>query len=400
MLTTDGLKMPRLNLNLLYFAPCELHEGVGGSARLENMVFILQQLGLNIQLVSYIPKDEFRVEHENISNFLGAKRIYIPKSAPRFFKTFAIPLVLMYGLKYAKRSDVIFAHAPGIMSGFPALIFAKMFNKPLIIDHMDVKDPDTPRFIYDKVLRGSTIVFAISHYLEEEVKSKHGGEAFYVPIFIDTNIFQKDLRKRKIIRERLGLVDKEILIGYAGSFSYVEGVPVLLKAFKNLIEKYEDIRLIVIGEMNVGSDNIPQIIDEFSLREKVIQIPRQPRKNIPNYLSACDILCSPKIDCEINRAANPVKVFEYLSMNLPTVCSAVGGIIDTIKDKFNGLLVKPGDIKDLEEKLEWIILHPERAKEIGENGRKTVIENYSYKAIRDKIKSIIINIINIMMDTR
>ena len=92
--------------------------------------------------------------------------------------------------------------------------------------------------------------------------------------------------------------------------------------------------------------------------------------------------------------ANPVKVPEYLSMGLPTVCSAVGGIIDTIEDGVDGLLVKPGDVKDLEEKLEWIIQNPEQAKEIGENGRKTAIEKYSYEAIENTIGQAISEIVD------
>ena len=96
----------------------------------------------------------------------------------------------------------------------------------------------------------------------------------------------------------------------------------------------------------------------------------------------------------VNRAANPVKVVEYLSMGLPTVCSSVGGITDTIEDGVNGLLVKPGDVNDLEEKLEWVILNPKQAKEIGENGRKTAIEKYSYEAIEDTIKQSISEIVD------
>ncbi len=80
-------------------------------------------------------------------------------------------------------------------------------------------------------------------------------------------------------------------------------------------------------------------------------------------------------------------------MGLPTIASAVGGIIDTIEDGVDGLLVKPGDVKDLEEKLEWIIQNPERAKEIGENGRRTAIEKYSYEAIEDTIRQAISDVI-------
>lgn len=39
-------------------------------------------------------------------------------------------------------------------------------------------------------------------------------------------------------------------------------------------------------------------------------------------------------------------------------------------------------MKDLEETLEWIILNLEHAKEVGENGRRTAIDKYSYDAIR------------------
>jgi glycosyltransferase involved in cell wall biosynthesis len=95
-----------------------------------------------------------------------------------------------------------------------------------------------------------------------------------------------------------------------------------------------------------------------------------------------------------NRAANPVKEVEYLSMGLPTVCSAVGGINDTIEDGVDGFLVKPGDVKDLEEKLKWIILNPELAKKIGENGRRKAIKRYSYEAVEDTIRQAIRGIID------
>ena len=81
-------------------------------------------------------------------------------------------------------------------------------------------------------------------------------------------------------------------------------------------------------------------------------------------------------------------------MGLPSVCSAVGGINDTIEEGVDGLLVKPGDVKDLEEKLEWVILNPERAKEIGGNGRKKAIEKYSFEAIEDTIRQAISEVID------
>ena len=382
--------MPKLNLNLIYFAPCGLYAGVGGSARLKNMIDIFEQLGVNIQLISYVPENKFKIKHERTSGFLNTTTIYVPKTLPKFLKAFAIPLIIIYGLKYIKRSDIVFAHASCVASGFPAMLLAKMFNKPLIIDHIDIKAPDTPRFVYNSVLKNSTIVFAISHSLEGEAKSVGCKNVIYVPIFVDTNVFQRDLLERKKVRKDLEVGDKEILIGYAGSFWYVEGVPFLIEAFKNLVKKHENIKLIVIGGMNVpGSDNVSLLIEELAIKEKITLIPQQLHEFIPKYLSACDIVCSPKIDCEINRTTNPIKTYEYMSMGLPTVISAVGEVSNVIENGVNGFLVKPGDEDDLERTLDYIIQNIDSMEEVGKKAREEVIKNYSQGTASRRIGEIL-----------
>ncbi len=379
--------MSNRNPNLLYFCSGGLHQGIGGGARLNNMVAIFEELGVNIRLLSYFPEAEFRIKHEQNGGFLNTTTIYVPKSLPKFLKAFSIPVILIYGLKYARRSDIIFAHSPTMVTGFPAMILSKMLRKPLIIDHMDSKDPDTPRFIYDSMLRNSTFVFAISHYLEEEAKDRGCRNVIYVPISIDTDVFQRDVSGGRKIREQLRIGDSEVVIGYAGSFWHTEGVPVLLKAFGNLVKRYENTRLMLVGGgKTADSDNISLFVDELALKEKVSLIPPQPYELIPRYLSACDIACSPKIDCEENRAANPAKIYEYMSMGLPVVVSAVGEIIDVIKNGVNGFLVKPGDESDLERTLGYVIRNLESVKgEIGKKAREEVIKNYSQRAAQEEI---------------
>jgi len=382
------MEVPKFKI--LYFAPCGLNEGVGGSARLKNMLDILERMGIRIQLISYVPEEKFKVTHERISNYLNTLIICVPKFASKNLRVFALLLIFIYGIRYAKKSDIIFAHSPGILTGFPALILAKIFSKPLIIDHMDIKDPDTPTFIYNSVLKNSSIVFVISRYLEEEVKQLGCTNAVYLPIFLDPAVFQRDSSERIKIRKKLNIGSNEIVIGYAGSFWRIEGIPILLKAFKNLSQRYKNIKMMVIGGRNVpDSDNIPQLVDELELEGKVILIPPQPHESIPKYLSACDILCSPKINCSENRAANPIKIYEYMSMGLPTIASAVGEISNVIENGIDGFLVKPGDVKDLERVIEYIIQNFEEAKEIGERGRKKIINTYSINSARKKIEQVL-----------
>jgi len=353
-----------------------------------NMLDILKALGANTHLLSYVPEAQFRIMHEHRNGFLNTT-IYVRESWPKFLKALVIPLIVLYGLKYAKKSDIILSIVPTMVSGFPAMVVARIFRKPLIVDHTDSREPDTPRFIYDSVLKSSTIVFAISHYLEKEARDKGCKRVAYVPIFVDTSVFRRDVGERRTIRKELRVGKNEVVIGYAGSFWDGEGVAILLKAFRNLTKRHENARLMVIGGGRAEeSHSISRLVAKLRLKEKVSLIPLQPYKSIPRYLSACDIACSPKIDCQENRAANPAKIYEYMSMGLPVVVSAVGEITNVIENGVNGFLVKPGDEDDLERTLGYAIQNLQAVKEVGKRAREKVINNYSQRAAQERIGEI------------
>ena len=366
-----------------------MHNGIGGGGRLKNMIDIFKYLGLNVRLIVYSPSDNFEFKNEQITPSIKITTIYIPTVFPKFLKAFAVPLIILIGIKHIKKSRIVFALTPSIVSGFPAMVLAKMFNKPLFVDHMDVRDPETPEFLYNKVLKNSTLTLVISHFLEEDVKKKFQSDTFYLPIFIDTDVFKKNNIERKKIRKELGIKENEIVIGYAGSFWYVEGVPVLLESFRNLVKKYKNIKLILLGGGRAPNLDVISISDdETELKEKVLFIPPQPYEQVPSFLSACDIVCSPKVDCDVNRAANPIKIYEYMSMGLITVLSSVGEVVNVIDNGINGFLVKPGDEKDLEKTLEFIIQNLESMVGIGKQARKDVIKNYSHSAVVNKMENI------------
>lgn len=389
----DGLKITYIGQASLDGA------GTGGAARIKSMISIFKRLGIKTDLISYsYYSGKFGIEHKKIDHSLQTTTIHLPNNLPNFLKAFAIFPVFIYAWKSCKNSDIIFADFIIVLTSLPATMLGKIFNKPLILDYIDITTGnfiDTVMHIF-KYVKNADVIFAISHHLYERAKSEYGCKnVVFVPIFIDPNHFEMDLKAREKIRKKLGIKDDDTVIGYVGSFWHGEGITFLLQAFKNLTKKYSKIKLAIMGKMRLSGsdDNIPKLVEDMNFKDDIILIPAQPHEEVPKFLSAFDILCCPKIDCEANRAANPVKVPEYLSMGLPAVCSAVGGITDTIEDGVDGLLVKPGDVKDLEEKLEWVILNPKRAKEIGANGRKTAIEKCSSKALQDTIEQAISDVI-------
>lgn len=383
-----------LKINILYFGPRGLQGGIGGSARVRNMLGVLKKLKAHTQLISYLPEKKFKVTRKQINNYLNTTIICVSSSSLKIFKVPALLLIFMHGLRHIKKSDVVMAHSPSIVYGFPALILAKTFSKPLLIDLTDIKDPDTPAFIYRFVLKNSSIVFAVSRYLVEVAREAGCPEVVHAPGFIDADVFRSSASERVKIRKELNIGSNEIAIGYVGAFSYEDGLSFLLKAFHRLSQRYDNIKLVMLGGRNVpGSDNIPKLANELDLKGRVIIIPPQPYESMPAYLSALDIACSPKVDCPANRAADPIRVYEYMSVGLPVVASAMGETTNVIENGYDGFLVKPGDEDDLERILEYVIQNLDSLQEVRRKAREKVIKNYTQEVILKKLETHLKNLL-------
>ena len=371
--------------------------GVGGGARFKNMMSIYENLGIKIHLISFsFFSSRFYIEHKKDES-IKTTIIHLPKNIPKILKALAIFPVFYYALKESRDSDLIFTDFITEISYIPATVVSRILNKPVILDYIDTNFfKIIPSFVRKSAARNANLIFAISYYLQKFAKNKYNCKnVLYLPNGVDTDLFQMDKIKRDKKRKELN-IENDTVIGYTGSFAYYEGIPVLLEAFKNLNEKYPNLKLAIMGKAYFdGDENINDLVKENDLEEKVIFIPPQPYEKVPDYLSAFDILCCSKLDVEINRVANPIKVVEYLSMTLPTVCSAVGGINDTITDERDGFLVKPGDVKSLENKIEWILLNPDISKKVASNGRKTVLNKYSFSVTEKNVQNALMNIMNV-----
>jgi len=301
---------------------------------------------------------------------------------------------LFYSWKFAKKSQLILYAGGSILLQLPANLVSKLRHKPIVFDYLDIEVEKIPKCVYKKMLRSITGIFAISHYLDDMARSYGCKNVVYVPAVVDPYLFQTNILARDRLRSEWGFTGSHIVIGYAGALSYTEGISVLLHSFKNVSIQHPEIRLRILGTKQVSGqgDELFLVIKELDLEDKLSFVPPVMHNEVPGFLSACDILCAPKIDCDINRAANPIKVIEYLSMGIPTICSSVGEVSRIITHGVDGFLAIPGEVGDLEEKLEWIVRNPNQAKEIGKNGRNMVMEKYSCQAIGNVVFEFLDNI--------
>jgi len=86
---------------------------------------------------------------------------------------------------------------------------------------------------------------------------------------------------------------------------------------------------------------------------------------------------------------------ESMLFKKPVIGARSGATPELIKDGFNGLLYEPGNYQELSQKIKYLIEHPEKARQMGENGFREASEKYAiakyaneiYNVFQEAIKS-------------
>lgn len=80
----------------------------------------------------------------------------------------------------------------------------------------------------------------------------------------------------------------------------------------------------------------------------------------------------------------PMAVLEAMAAGVPVVASRVGAVPDWMVDGKNGLVVEPGDEAALARAVQFLLDNPDRAAEIGAEGRKTALALFHPKRIAEE----------------
>ncbi|MFA5714862.1 MAG: glycosyltransferase family 4 protein [Candidatus Paceibacterota bacterium] len=194
-----------------------------------------------------------------------------------------------------------------------------------------------------------------------------------IPNGIDLNEFNPSI-------PRLEKFDKDkINILFLGRLEERKGLIYLLEAYKNLQNKYNNLRLIIVGDGPLREES-ENYVKQNNLKE-VHWEGTQTGDMVPRYFSSCDIYCSPAIFGE----SFGIVLLEAMALGKP-VCgfSNIG-----YKELFEGTkgekyLSEPKDVSELTAKLEKLIKNENLRKEMGDWGLEEV-KKYSWERVADQV---------------
>ena len=124
-----------------------------------------------------------------------------------------------------------------------------------------------------------------------------------------------------------------------------------------------------------------------TLKDKFVGIGVQPFSQAPLVVSMADIVVIPQRETISTLGQMPAKVFDAMAMQKPVVATKVNDLPRVLDDY--GWLVEPQAPNQIAEAINYILAHPEEAKEKAEKARKCFLKYYSYTALSRRIHSIL-----------
>jgi len=384
-------------MNILYVAPDipvpHTGEFVGGTTHVLKVAESLAKRGNEILILSR--RMHGQAKYERISEHISTMRVYrglifpirgkisskegeggnfsgmsvIERVYFLFYRVFLV-ILLLYLLKKHKIDFILdrgSSKGIGVFSGFLSGI-------PTTVELLD---PDYSRLsleLTDKILAYTKRI--VNPGLHEKVELVSAG--------VDTNLFKPDYEEGEAIRRRYHLEDKKVVV-YVGTSSAWHGAEDLIEVAAKL---EEDVSVLMIGnELETLEDRAK----EKGVADKIVFTGFVEYEEVPKHISAADVAVAPYNPSgfrEMERYGfyfSPIKIFEYMACGKPVVASDLEIIRDIINENQCGLLAKPGNAEDFASKIRTLLEDEALREEFSENGRKAVIEKYTWERVAEEI---------------
>lgn len=214
---------------------------------------------------------------------------------------------------------------------------------------------------------------------EKKVKLINNGVA------LPAEVLNDDVEKTKAIFQ---INENDFVIGSVGRMLQDgnKRFSDLIKAFAKFAESKKDVKLLLLGD---GPEKIEyeKLVLKQNIKDKVVFVGYQ--SNVTLFYKIMNVFSL----VSANEAFGLV-LAEAMLNKLPVIATRVGGMKYIVEDNNTGFLVEKYNIKEIAEKMEILYQNKSLRKQMGGNGYKKALLEYTEKAYVEKIESLYMELYN------
>lgn len=227
-------------------------------------------------------------------------------------------------------------------------------------------------------------IITVSHAMQEDL-TRHGWPKSKISVVwngVDPEQYNpRNCRAEDVtaIRDRYGIKPNEKMVLFLGRLTWVKGVTNLVQAMPTVLSDYPNTKLVILGKGEQQSD-IVETANRLGISEKVAcKFEFVPEKERILHYAAADA-------CIFPSTYEPFGIvsLEAMSMAKPIIVGAQGVVgfreqaVPSGPDQ-NGVHINGGNPTDIAWGIKETLCDPDRAKKWGENGRKRVLQYFTWR---------------------
>lgn len=306
---------------------------------------------------------------------------------------------LLPGLLRLPRYDLVHLHYPFIMGAEMIWANRHLHHQPYVLTyHNELRWRGVRGLVYDlyqktaaravlasagRILLTSADFGQSSPFLWPLIQSDPS-RVVEIPNGVDVDYFHPAVDARHV-RVENRLRDDHTVILFAGAMDVAHhlkgGVPELLRALAQ-VEDETVVALLVGGGGMV--ETYQALAHALGIGERVRFVGWVPHEEMAPYYSAADIVVQPAALME----AFGMAAVEAMACGKPVIVSNLPGARTVVGDGQDGLLVRPGDVEDLVQKMRLLVGDRSLRRAMGEKGRVKVEQHYAWDQIIPRLVDI------------
>jgi glycosyltransferase involved in cell wall biosynthesis len=306
------------------------------------------------------------------SDYLSATAMSYPRRMVAFAR-FTLTAAAAAALR-GPRPDVVYASSPPLTIGLPGLLAAARWRAPLVFEVRDLW-PEAPiqmgalrnpllrqaaRWLERLVYRRSARIIALSPGIRDGVVAAGAADdrLAVVPNASDLELFSPSLDGRAE-REHLGLGDG-LVCSYFGAMGEANDLDQLIDAAALV----EDVEFVLLGD----GKRRPELEARAPANVRFLD-PVPDKRSVARLAAASDACLTLFKDVPVLATNSPNKLFDTFAAGRAAIVNMPGWMRELVEGNEAGLFVRPGDARDLAEKVAWLRDNPRDAERLGRNGR-------------------------------